>query len=82
MTQKKEPIKNWKIWIILLILLIFSVPWYLPTGSYEPFILGIPYWAWIILGVSLIISVVLTLILKYCWQMTDEEEMREEEEKQ
>lgn len=82
MNQKKEPIKNWKIWIVLIVLFVLCVPWYLPTGSYEPLILGVPYWAWIILGVSLLISIVLTYILKHHWQLTDEEELQEEEKKQ
>ncbi|WP_152656576.1 hypothetical protein [Oceanobacillus sp. CFH 90083] len=82
MKQKKEPIKNWRIWVVLIVLFVLSVPWYLPTGSYEPFILGVPYWAWIILGVSLAISIVLTYILKHHWHMTDEEELWEEEEEQ
>ncbi|GIO24041.1 hypothetical protein [Oceanobacillus sp. J11TS1] len=82
MQQKKEPIKNLKIWIVLIILFILSVPWYLPTRSYEPLILGVPYWAWIILGVSLAISIVLTYILKNCLHMADEDESWEEEENQ
>lgn len=76
----KEPIKNWKIWIVLIVLYIMSVPWYFPEGSYNPIILGVPYWAIIIMGVSLAISITLTYILKNCWQMADEEEIGEEKE--
>lgn len=76
----KEPIKNWKIWIVLIVLYIMSVPWYFPEGSYNPIILGVPYWAIIIMGVSLTISITLTYILKNCWQMADEEEIGEEKE--
>ncbi|WP_213950862.1 hypothetical protein [Tepidanaerobacter syntrophicus] len=39
----KEPMRLWIIitWIILVIL---AIPWFYPTGSYEPLIWGIPYW--------------------------------------
>ncbi|MGM8211376.1 hypothetical protein ACLIBH_01145 [Virgibacillus sp. W0430] len=80
MKKRKEPIKNWKVWVVLIPLFIMSVPWYLPAGSYEPIILGVPYWALIILGVSVAISIAITFILKYSWQMTDEEDIKEESE--
>ncbi|MFC3041157.1 hypothetical protein ACFOGI_12990 [Virgibacillus xinjiangensis] len=78
MKGKKEPIRYWKIWVVLFILLSLSVPWYLPAGTYEPLILGVPYWAYIIMGVSLLISITLTYVLDRYWQMTDEEEEDEE----
>lgn len=74
MKEKREPIKNWKIWIVLIILYVFSVHWYFHTGSFNPIIFGVPYWAIIIMGISLAISITLTLILKYCWNMADEDE--------
>lgn len=77
--KKKEPIKNWKIWVVLVILYILCVPWYLPKGSFNPIIFGVPYWALIIMGVSLAVSITLTYILKNCWQMTDEEVKEEDE---
>lgn len=79
MRKRKEPIKNWKIWVVLAILFVLSVPWYLPAGSYEPLIFGIPYWAYIIMGVSLAISITLTYILKNHWNMVEDEEKEMEE---
>ncbi|MDQ0158152.1 hypothetical protein [Alkalibacillus salilacus] len=64
---KKEPIKNVKLWIVLGILFLASVPWYLPAGSYEPIILGIPYWGWIVLIVSVAISATLTYAINKLW---------------
>lgn len=75
--KKKEPIKNWKLWIILIILYVLCVPWYLPEGSFNPIILGVPYWALIIMGVSLLVSITLTYILKHHWHVADEEEESE-----
>lgn len=81
MKEKKEPIKNWKIWVVLGVLFALSVPWYLPAGSYEPMIFGVPYWAYIIMGVSMAISITLSYVLKNHWQMTDEEEQEMGEDK-
>lgn len=81
MNKKKEPIKNWKIWVVLAVLFILSVPWYLPAGSYEPLIFGIPYWAYIIMGISLAISFTLSYILKNHWHMVDEEDQELEEDR-
>lgn len=75
--KKKEPIKNWKMWIVLVILFAFCVPWYFPAGTYEPIIFGVPYWVLAVLGASVAVSIALTYILKNCWQMTDEEEDEE-----
>ncbi|MFC2949059.1 hypothetical protein [Virgibacillus sediminis] len=77
MKEKKEPIRYWKIWVVLFSLFILSVPWYLPAGTYEPLIFGIPYWAYIIMGVSLLISITLTYVLNHFWEMTEEEEEEE-----
>ena len=71
--EKKEPVKHIKIWIVLLILYVLSVPWYLPKGTYLPIVFGIPYWGWIVLGVSLAISITLTYVIKHYWQLSDEE---------
>lgn len=75
----KEPIKNGKLWIVLGVLFFLSVPWYLPTGSYKPMILGLPYWAWIILLDTLALSITLTIALKKLW-ITETDKTEEGEE--
>jgi hypothetical protein len=77
---KKEPIKNGKLWIVFGIIFLLSFPWYLPAGSYKPLILGMPYWAWIVLIVSLALSAFLTYAIKFQWHMEDEETNVKEEE--
>ncbi|UJL45711.1 hypothetical protein KFZ58_15160 [Virgibacillus sp. NKC19-16] len=74
----REPIKSKKLWIVLGILFLLSFPWYLPAGSYEPLIYGIPYWAWIVLIVSIAISATLTFAIKNLW-ITDEDDSDGEE---
>lgn len=70
---KKEPIKNGKLWVVFGVLFLLSVPWYLPVGSYKPLILGIPYWGWIVILVSLAFSATITYAIKYLW-ITEEED--------
>ncbi|WP_174614507.1 hypothetical protein [Virgibacillus ihumii] len=75
---KKEPIKNWKLWVVFGVLFLLSVPWYLPTGSYKPVILGIPYWGWIVLIVSVAFSATITFAIKRLW-VTEEDTTEGEE---
>ncbi|WP_085524343.1 hypothetical protein [Tuberibacillus sp. Marseille-P3662] len=79
--SKKEPIKQVKSWVILGIIIILSVPWYFPTGSYEPLFFGVPYWAFIVIGVSFILSAFINYVIKYQWNLIeDEEEQAKEDE--
>ncbi|UOR13557.1 hypothetical protein [Halobacillus amylolyticus] len=77
---KKEPIKNGKLWIVFGILFVLINPWYFPTGSYQPLFLGIPYWALIIIGASMLLSAFLTYVLKYQWHLEEDEEEQEKKE--
>ncbi|WP_099156992.1 hypothetical protein [Virgibacillus ndiopensis] len=78
---KKEPIKNGKLWIVFGVLFLLSVPWYLPEGSYKPLFLGIPYWGWIIILVSVAFSATITYAIKYLW-ITEEEDSNYKEDEQ
>ncbi|WP_079526231.1 hypothetical protein [Halobacillus hunanensis] len=74
---KKEPIKNGKLWIIFGILFALINPWYFPEGSYQPLFWGIPYWALIIIAASLLLSAFISYVIKYQWQLEEEEEKKE-----
>ncbi|AQS55976.1 MAG: hypothetical protein LOD88_13655 [Novibacillus thermophilus] len=76
----KEPIKNVKIWMVLGLIFLLSVPWYFPQGSYQPLIFGIPYWALFIIAVSIALSAFLTYVLKYEWHMEEEASHVKEDE--
>ena len=73
----KEPIRNGKLWLVFGLLFFLSVPWYLPVGSFEPVILGFPYWVIIVLLGSAAISLFLTYVLKYEWDMEGDGEKEE-----
>jgi uncharacterized membrane protein len=77
---KKEPIKNGKLWIIFGVIFLLSVPWYLPAGSYQPLVLGMPYWALIVIIMSVVLSSFLTYVIKHHWQLDEEDEHTKEEE--
>ncbi|WP_188456236.1 hypothetical protein [Virgibacillus oceani] len=70
---KKEPIKNVKLWIVLGVLFLLSVPWYLPVGSYKPIIFGLPYWGWIIILDSIAISATITYAFLFLWKVEGED---------
>ncbi len=72
--KRKEPIKKPGIWIGIGIILLLLVPWYLPAGSYEPLIFGFPYWALIVIGMSIVLSAFLSYVIKYHWHIEEESE--------
>lgn len=76
--EKKEPIRNGKLWVIFGLIFLAGVPWYLPAGSYKPLIWGIPYWVWIVFSASLALSLFLTYVLKREWRMEEAEQETEE----
>jgi len=75
--QIKEPIRKKWIWIALLLIVIGNVPGYLPVGSYEPLIFGVPYWALIILAFSLILCGFLSWVTLKEWDIVEDEEEAE-----
>jgi hypothetical protein len=49
----REPIRNPWFWCGALLFVSAGSPWYLPPGSFEPVLLGVPYWVWISVVLSL-----------------------------
>jgi len=67
--QVKEPIRYGWLWVVFVIILVFSVPWYFPAGSIYPIILGFPYWAAVCVVMSMVISGFLTYMMTNYWNM-------------
>jgi len=65
----KEPIRKPWIWIVLVVLVLLSVPWYLPVGTYKPIVWGFPYWAFISLVLTIAIAGFVTWIVNREWDM-------------
>ncbi|WP_407719708.1 hypothetical protein [Oceanobacillus kimchii] len=70
----KEPIRKKWIWIVMVIILLGNVPWYFSVGSYKPLILGIPYWAFIIVIFSLLLCAYLSWLCIHQWNIVEDEE--------
>ncbi|GAA1178734.1 MULTISPECIES: hypothetical protein [Nesterenkonia] len=70
----KEPIRRPWIWAVLGALVLFNAPWFLPEGSIEPFLFGIPYWVVIVLALSAGLSAFLTWVCLTQWNIVEDEE--------
>ncbi|EZH66355.1 hypothetical protein DH09_10505 [Bacillaceae bacterium JMAK1] len=73
----KEPIQKKWIWVGFVLLILFNAPWYLPEGMIEPYILGIPLWALISVGLSLILCAYLSWLCMTQWNLIEDEEEEE-----
>jgi hypothetical protein len=51
-----------------------NVPWYFADSMVEPYILGFPFWGFIILLFSVILSAYLSWICLTQWNMVEDEE--------
>lgn len=71
--KTREPIRNYKIWLGFLIIFILLTPWYFPSGEDPVLIYGVPLWALVIIGVTIILSLYITYVIKYHWDIEDEE---------
>ena len=79
----KEPIKYPWIWVVLVIIILAGVPWYLPKGTIYPIILGFPYWAFISIVATIVLSAFLVYVMYNYWDMEaliEEEKSKEWEE--
>ncbi len=70
----KEPIRKKWIWIGLVIILLGNVPWYFSEAMVEPFIFGFPFWGFIILVFSVILSAYLSWLCLTQWSIVEDEE--------
>lgn len=70
----KEPIQKRWIWLVLTALVVFNAPWFLPEGSIEPYIFGIPYWVVLVLVLSVALSAFLHWVSMTQWNILEDEE--------
>ncbi len=78
--EKREPIKNYKIWVGFGIIFILLNPWYFPSGEEPVMIYGVPLWALVIMGVTVLLSSYITYVIKFHWESEDEDFERKEGE--
>ena len=70
-TRRREPIRTRWIWAVFAVLFGLLNPWYFPSGAAR-LVAGVPLWAWVILGVSLALSVFLHYVCAVHWQTGDD----------
>lgn len=73
----KEPVRKPWIWLVLAFIMLAGIPWYLPTGSLQPVVLGLPYWMLISVVFSLVLCGYLSWLCLTQWDIVEEEEERE-----
>ncbi|KAB2331413.1 hypothetical protein [Bacillus mesophilum] len=76
----KEPIRKKWIWIILVLITLGNVPWYFSDSMVEPYVFGFPFWGFIILIFSVILSAYLSWLCMTQWNIVENEEEAEREE--
>ena len=72
--NRKEPIKKIWLWVVFAILITLITPWYFPAGDYQPLIGGVPYWALIVIGASLALSLFLHYVIRCQWRIEEDNE--------
>lgn len=78
----KEPIRKPWIWIVMGLLILFNAPWYLPVGSMEPYIFGLPYWVVISAVLSLMLCGFLSWLCLHEWDIVEDLEEKSKEGKE
>ena len=65
--KRRQPFRKGWIWVIYVGLFILSIPWYLPGESPPSIWLGLPYWVWISLSVTLAIALFTVFVIRHYW---------------
>lgn len=72
--DQREPIRHGWFWLGVAILVLAGSPWYLPPGSFEPVILGLPYWVWISVSLSFVFCLYVRWACLRLWNLAEERE--------
>lgn len=64
----REPAKNPLFWVLWLLLVAISVPWYFPPKTYEPIVAGLPLWVLIVLVTLVLYAVFVTVSAYKFWR--------------
>ncbi|MFF5986665.1 hypothetical protein [Prauserella flavalba] len=73
-TALREPIRSPWLWVSLVLVVLAGVPFYLPTGTVEPLIGGVPYWLVVSLGATLAFSAITCWACLRAWSLAEPEE--------
>lgn len=73
-TDRREPIRSLWLWVTLVVVILAGVPFYLPTGSTQPLIAGVPYWLVISFAATLTFSSITCWACLRGWNLAEPEE--------
>ena len=76
---QKEPVQLRWFLPAVVVLVVASVPWYLPTGFVGRIYAGLPIWIWMTLGCSLLIAVVTSFVALRSWHDDEPSPLTEDE---
>ena len=74
MQRKREPRSRLWIWVVYLLVLAASVPWYQPAGDTVLLWLGLPHWVVISYTAYLVLTALIVLIASRYWPETPGDE--------
>lgn len=63
----KSPFKPW-VFVGLFIILVLSVPWFWGAETIRPFVLGLPVWAFVAFGMSLVFALFTAWTILRFWR--------------
>jgi hypothetical protein len=73
-TSAREPIKRPLLWILIGAAVLAGIPWYVPAGTVEPFVLGIPAWFLASVAAAVALSAITCWACLTQWQLADVED--------
>lgn len=74
MSAKSEPIRRPWLWVGMVVLILLGIPWYLPEGTLEPIVFGLPLWTIVAILSSVLFCAYLSWILVRHWNLVEDEE--------
>ncbi|MFC4001631.1 hypothetical protein ACFS2C_00855 [Prauserella oleivorans] len=75
-----EPIRRPGIWAVMVLLMVASVPLYLPSGTVRPLVFGLPYWMVISVVATLLFAAFTSWVCLRRWNLAEPDEERRAEE--
>jgi len=73
---QREPIRFAWFWVGVLVLVAAGAPWYLRRGSFGPVVLGLPYWVWKSVALSIAFCVYVRWACLRLWSLVEDDEER------
>jgi O-antigen ligase len=70
----REPVRRPRLWVLVGIMILAGIPWYVPTGTIEPLVLGLPAWFWVSVLAAVGLSATVCWACLTQWRLEDVED--------